>query len=152
MLTKKKSLEEARFDFMNMFTTLHSANSNFKDQRTVNEASFIEYHAIVNTQIERDCDFRNLIVGVWNMDVLFDEKQKVKSMTHYIDEGIAGKKSVAFPAKNSHVTWQHDFHRSLFGQQSLITHNVSEKENKKFFKEFPPAGVRNQDFASTKGI
>jgi hypothetical protein len=63
------------------------------------------------------------------MDVLCNEKQKVQSMTHFIDQQIAGKKSVAFPAKNSHVSWQHDFHRSLFGQQTIIAHNVSEKEN-----------------------
>ena len=85
VLSKKKSLDEARFDFLNLFTTLHSANNNFKDQRAVSESDFVDYHTYLNTQIERECDFKKLVVGVWNMDVICDEKQKVQSMTHFID-------------------------------------------------------------------
>jgi len=31
---------------------------------------FREWHTIVNSQIERDEDFRNFIVSVWNMETL----------------------------------------------------------------------------------
>ena len=44
------------------------------------------------------------MIGVWNMDVLEN-----------VDPDVAGKKAIAFPAKNSHEQWKHDFHRSVFG-------------------------------------
>ena len=51
-----------------MFTSLHSANKGFKNEKSVSLEDFLEYHSIVNTQIERDADFRSFIMGVWNMD------------------------------------------------------------------------------------
>lgn len=69
VLSRVKTVEEARFEFHSLFTSLHSANKGFKDEQVVTLEDFIEYHAIVNTQIERDIEFRNFIIGVWNMDV-----------------------------------------------------------------------------------
>jgi hypothetical protein len=80
---------------------LHSSNRGFKNDKVVTLADFIEYHTILNTQIERDCEFRNFIIGVWNMDVLENFDPKITATT-YIDDGIAGKKLIAFPARNSH--------------------------------------------------
>jgi len=108
---------------------LHSANKGFRDEKVVTLEDFIEYHAIVNTQIERDQEFKNFIVGVWNMDVIEEMDQKV-TRTQYTDPRIAGKKAIAFPAKNSNIAWKHDFHRSQFGAESIITHQVPDEEDK----------------------
>ena len=63
-----KTIEEAKFEFFNLFTSLHSANKGFKNEKSVSLEDFLEYHSIVNTQIERDADFRSFIMGVWTMD------------------------------------------------------------------------------------
>jgi hypothetical protein len=39
-----KTVEEARFEFFNLFTTLHSANKGFTNDRTVTLQDFLEYH------------------------------------------------------------------------------------------------------------
>ena len=65
-----KTVEEARFEFFNLFTTLHSANNSFKNERSVSLQDFLEYHQFISTQFERDIEFRNFIVGVWNMDLI----------------------------------------------------------------------------------
>jgi Ca2+-binding EF-hand superfamily protein len=39
-----KTVEEARFEFFNLFTTLHSANNQFKNERSVSLQDFEEYH------------------------------------------------------------------------------------------------------------
>lgn len=49
VLSKKKSLDEVRFDFVNLFTTLHNANNSFRDSRGVSESDFVDYHTYLNT-------------------------------------------------------------------------------------------------------
>jgi len=44
-----KTAEEARFEFYNLFTSLHSANKSFKNEKNVTFEDFAEWHAIVNT-------------------------------------------------------------------------------------------------------
>ena len=44
-----KSVEEVRFEFFNLFTTLHSANNNFSSEAKVTYHDFQEWHTIVNT-------------------------------------------------------------------------------------------------------
>ena len=100
VLSRTKSVDEAQFEFYNLFTSMHSANKYFTDEKVVSQEDFNEYHSFVSAQIERDCEFRNFIIGVWNMDVKENLEQSTR--TNYNDECIAGKKSVAFPAKNSH--------------------------------------------------
>ena len=70
VLANLKTVEEARFEFFNLFTTLHSANNSFKNERSVSQKDFEEYHQFISTQFERDIEFRNFIVGVWNMDLI----------------------------------------------------------------------------------
>ncbi len=41
---KLKTTEEARFEFYNLFTNLHSANKDFTNVREVLLQDFIEYH------------------------------------------------------------------------------------------------------------
>ena len=91
VLNRVKTFEEKKFEFLNLFTSLHSANKGFKNEKIVTLEDFIDYHTILNTQIERDIEFRNFMIGVWNMDVLEN-----------VDPDVAGKKAIAFPAKNSH--------------------------------------------------
>lgn len=49
-----KTVEEARFEFFNLFTTLHSSSNNFSNQARVSFDCFKEWHTIANTAIERD--------------------------------------------------------------------------------------------------
>lgn len=49
VLRRIKTFEEARFEFINVFTSLHSSNRGFKNDRVVTKADFIEYHTILNT-------------------------------------------------------------------------------------------------------
>ena len=116
VLSRVKTIDEAKFEFLNLFTSLHSANKNFRDDKIVTLEDFIEYHAFLNTHIERDCEFRNLVIGVWKMDYNEKVEQNMHSSTNFIDPRIAGNRYVAFPAKNTHEQWKHDFHRSQFGQ------------------------------------
>lgn len=102
VLSRVKTPEEARFEFYNLFTSLHSANKGFRDEKVVTLEDFIEYHQIANTQLQKDYEFRNFIIGVWNMDVAENLDPKIDTRTIYCDQKIAGKKAIAFPAKNSH--------------------------------------------------
>jgi hypothetical protein len=102
VLAKKKTVEEARFEFQNLFTSMHSANRGFRDEPEVSLDDFLEWHAFINTQIERDCEFRNLLIGVWNMDVMENNEAALHSTTNFVDPSIAGLRRVAFPARNSH--------------------------------------------------
>lgn len=146
VLSRIKNSDEAQFEFSNLFNSLHSANHGFKDERVVTVDEFIEYHAIVNTQIERDCEFRNFMIGVWNLDVLENMDPEVRT-TQYVDPEIAGKKAVAFPAKNSHEQWKHDFHRSMFGDQTIIAHPQPSQDAKEAPLVDRTAGVRQSDFS-----
>jgi len=44
-----KTVEEVKFEFYNLFTSLHSANKNFKNDRTVTPADFQSYHQLIST-------------------------------------------------------------------------------------------------------
>jgi Ca2+-binding EF-hand superfamily protein len=44
-----KNAEEARFEFKNLFTSLHSANKGFKNDTRVTKEDFREWHAIINS-------------------------------------------------------------------------------------------------------
>lgn len=125
---------------------MHSANKNFRDDKQVTLEDFIEWHAFVNTQIERDCEFRNFIIGVWNLDTMENFDSDFHTTTNFIDSSIAGKRAVAFPAKNSHEQWKHDFHRSQFGQPTIVEHLVNISEPTPLVQCDRPAGIRQSDF------
>ncbi len=44
-----KTVEEARFEFFNLFTNLHSTNKNFTNDREVTLHDFLEYHQYLST-------------------------------------------------------------------------------------------------------
>jgi len=61
LVPRTKTAQEAQFEFYSQFTNLHSARSGFRDNQQVSYADFEEWHAVANTQIERDADFRNMV-------------------------------------------------------------------------------------------
>ena len=44
-----KTIEEVRFEFLNLFTSLHSTTKGFKNERAVTLEDFLEYHQYVST-------------------------------------------------------------------------------------------------------
>lgn len=54
VLSKVKTIEEAKFEFYNLFTSLHSANKGFRDEKVVTLEDFIDYHRIANTQFQKE--------------------------------------------------------------------------------------------------
>ena len=53
-----------------MFTSFHNANNGFSGDKNVTRTEFMEYHQFMNEQFERDIEFKNFLVGVWNMDLV----------------------------------------------------------------------------------
>lgn len=64
-----KTVEEARFSFFEMFSTFHNASTGFSGETAISLDEFIEYHMYLNESFERDIEFKNFIIGVWNMDI-----------------------------------------------------------------------------------
>lgn len=114
VLRGTKTIEEARFEFYNLFTSLHSANKGFKNETTVTFADFAEWHAIVNTQIERDQDFRTFVIGVWNMDL--------KENCEPEAGGVQNIEIARQTDRNARQMYKHDFHRKTFGSEQILAH------------------------------
>ena len=85
------------------------------------------------------------------MDVL-ENIDPQQSRQTFNDPKLAGKRNVAFPAKNSHVAWQNDFHRSQYAQPTIIEHPIKEPEQPQSSFNNNSAGVKMSDFQKTKGI
>lgn len=49
VLKGTKTIDEAKFEFCNLFTSLHSANKWFRNETCVSYEDFLEWHTIVNT-------------------------------------------------------------------------------------------------------
>ena len=107
-----KTVEEARFSFFEMFSTFHNASNGFTGDSSISLNEFIEYHMYLNESFERDAEFRNFIIGVWNMDV-----KTVKP------EDYAGQHTDTY-GKNSREQWKRENHKSLFGEKTIIAHDV----------------------------
>jgi hypothetical protein len=52
-----------------MFTTFHNASTGFSGESSISFEEFLEYHMYLNESFERDGEFRNFVIGVWNLDV-----------------------------------------------------------------------------------
>jgi len=70
VISGMKTPEQCRFGFFEMFTSFHNANNNFSGERAVTRTEFLEYHQFMNEAFERDIEFKNFLVGVWNMDLV----------------------------------------------------------------------------------
>jgi len=100
---------------------------------------------------ERDIEFKNFLVGVWNMDIVQIGKQE-----------FCGQHTNVF-GKNSREQWKLENHKTLFGEMgggSIVAHNTNHIPNGKPPKEpinvntsMPAAGGKlNWDPSTTKGV
>jgi calcyphosin len=135
-----KTVEEARFSFFEMFTTFHNATTGFSGQTTISFEEFLEYHLYLNEQFDRDTEFRNFLVGVWNMDV------------QQVDRAIAGVKPEVY-GKNSREHWKMVNHNVLFGQPTIVSHEVRTQNGRQKLNPalMQPAGTSSWNTAQEKG-
>jgi calcyphosin len=103
-----KTVEEVRFGFFEMFTQFHNASTGFTGESSISMHEFLEYHQYLNEQFERDGEFRNFIIGVWNLDV-----QQIGKAEY------AGKHPDQY-GKNSREQWKMENHKVLFGKPTVI--------------------------------
>ena len=131
------TVEEARLNFFDMFSTFHSAAKGFSGETAVTEQDFVEYHHYLNWHFERDAEFRNFVIGVWNMDL-----NAIKG------PDFAGTHTDTY-GKNSREQWKYENHKSVFGTKDpqFLQHPVPEKEPvlKTPKDEMPVAGARGWD-------
>jgi hypothetical protein len=97
VISGMKTAEEARFSFFDMFTTFHNASTGFSGESAIDFAEFLEYHLYLNESFERDIEFKNFIIGVWNLDI------------KKVSEDIAGVKPEIY-GKNSREQWKRENH------------------------------------------
>lgn len=141
-----KTVEEARFSFFDMFTTFHNASTGFSGDNSISLEEFLEYHLYLNESFETDAEFRNFIIGVWNMDI------------KAIPKDMAGRpKTAEKMAKNSREHWKMENHKSLFGQKTIVAHDGQSEagesteggENPALMKV---AGGTSWNVGQTKGV
>jgi len=110
----------------------------------------MQYHQFLNESFERDIEFKNFLVGVWNMDLVSVGK------TEY-----AGSKNSTVRGKNSREQWKYENHKILYGkaEDQLLAHSVPDQrarppqEKEGPHNQMPVAGGRNTtNFAANKGI
>jgi hypothetical protein len=104
----QKSVEEARYEFYDLFQTHHGVANDFRPDKGVSMEEFLQYHQFVSALIDNDGYFKLFIVGVWNMD-LVDTNQANSPVK------IAGKHPDIY-GKNAKENWKMDMHKSLFGK------------------------------------
>jgi len=112
-----KNVEQCRFGFFEMFTSFHNANNNFSGDKNVSRTAFMEYHQFMNDTFERDIEFKNFLVGVWNMDLVsVGEREYAGSHPN-----VRGK--------NSREQWKYENHKILYGKpgDQLLAHSVPDQ-------------------------
>lgn len=112
-----KTAEEARFRFFDLFTTFHNASTGFSADPYISLEEFLEYHLYLNELFDKDYEFRNFVVGVWNMDL------------KEIDETWAGQHVDEY-GKNSREHWKKENHQVVFGKPAIVAHVVEGKPQK----------------------
>ena len=144
-----KSVEQARFGFFEMFTSFHNANNQFSGDKSVTRSEFLEYHQYMNEAFEKDLEFKNFLVGVWNMDLVT------------VGERDFAGKHPAVRGKNSREQWKYENHKILYGEpkDQLLAHNVPDqrtrpvREREEVHGQMAAAGGRNTvNFSGNKGI
>jgi Ca2+-binding EF-hand superfamily protein len=92
-LSGEKTAEQCKVEFLNLFKAHNNASTGFNNETAISLQDFVQYHQILSTFYEKDAEFKNFLVGVWNMDL----KQ--------VDNEFAGKKP-AIQGKNSREQWK----------------------------------------------
>lgn len=106
---------------------------------------FLEYHHFLTEQFERDIEFKNFIIGVWNMDLVPVGKQE-----------FAGKHTNIY-GKNSREQWKFENHKGLFGNNdsSILSHQTTDKvKQRQTVDQFMPTagGKKTLDFVANNGV
>ena len=80
----------------------------------------MQYHHMLNESFERDVEFRNFLVGVWNMDLVSVGKTEFAG-TH---PNVRGK--------NSREQWKYENHKILYGKtdEQLIAHSAPDQRTR----------------------
>ena len=68
-LTGEKSADECLHEFMGLFKSHHNAATGFKGEQVISLDEFMQYHHILSIFYETDAEFKNFIVGIWNIDL-----------------------------------------------------------------------------------
>ena len=87
-LSGEKTAEQCKFEFLNLFKQYQNASNGFKGEASISLQDFTQYHQILSVFFDRDIEFKNFLIGVWNLDL------------KEVDYDIAGKKP-AMQGKNS---------------------------------------------------
>lgn len=106
-----RTVEDCRYEFLDMFSTHHNVSNNFQQERSVSLQEFIEYHHYISSFIESDKMFKTFMSGVWNMDLVETTTAKIGGQA-VRPGGVAPQ----MYASNSREQWKYDFHRTFFGQ------------------------------------
>lgn len=101
-----KTVEEARYEFYDLFQTHHSVEQGFSPDRSVPYSEFLGYHKFISSTIENENAFQIFMTGVWNLDLV---------ETNGSPSRVAGSAPQVY-GKNSKEQWKYDMHRSLFGK------------------------------------
>lgn len=132
-----------------MFTSFHNANNGFSGDKNVSRTEFMEYHQFMNETFERDIEFKNFLVGVWNMDLVSVGQQEYCG-SHPKVRG-----------KNSREQWKYENHKILYGkpEDGMLAHSVPDQrarqpaERAYVHNQSAAAGGADQrNFAANKGI
>jgi Ca2+-binding EF-hand superfamily protein len=140
-----KTVEEARFSFFDMFTTFHNASTGFSGDNSITFEEFLEYHTYLNESFERDAEFRNFIIGVWNMDI--------KEVPR---DSFGRSKNNDVMGKNSREQWKMENHPSLYGKKTIVAHDGQSEASAQEQEGNPAlmkvAGTVNWNISQTKGV
>ena len=144
-----KSIEEARFGFFEMFSSFHNAEKRFTGDKSVSRQEFMEYHHYLNENFERDKDFSNFVVGVWNLD-----------LQEIAPSQFAGKHVDQY-GKNSREQWKYENHKVFYGDRKggIIGHESAQANGGRPQREHQDnslaasaGGRKTLDFGANKGI
>jgi Ca2+-binding EF-hand superfamily protein len=76
VLSGFRSESSVKSEFLAMFSVNHNTSTKSKDNDGVVDIDeFIQYHQLISPLVERDCEWRNMLVGVWNMDIVPVDKR-----------------------------------------------------------------------------
>jgi len=81
----------------------------------------MEYHQFMNEAFEKDVEFKNFLVGVWNMDLV-----------SVAASDFAGKHTNV-RGKNSREQWKYENHKVLFAEpdEQMLAHSVKDVRARK---------------------
>jgi len=108
---------------------LHGANNGFESLAAVTFNDFKEWHTIINTQIERDADFKSFCINVWNLDK--------ENLQPAVAGGIENVEIARRTDRDARSMYKHDFHRKTFGNEQILSHNVEDND------EYEPKIITN---------